>query len=488
MIHRLSALILALLASFLPACGGADSGEGSSAEKRASAAQAAGMPPIILVSLDTCRADRLGFMGARNPNSPSLDKLASESVVFTNCISQSSNTGPSHRSLFTGMFPTRHKHAMGSYVESPFMLSGLLKDVGYQTAAFTGGGFLAGKLGFADGFDIYVDKDEGYEESMQYRRGLSSILPQAASWWRKESPNWANGTTGNPFFLFLHTYDIHCPYWPGEGYRNRYGSWYEGSADLQSMCGQEDFQAFLDGGVKNEDINYLNAMYDAGVAMTDELTGRFLEMLRKDGVLDKSILIITSDHGETLGEHRYIGHNQMWEEQLHVPLMIRFPGGEWGGTRIPDPVMLVDVLPTLLDALELPAPEGVQGTSLMDLARGTASFGGERFRMAMHQDLMSFRVDEQWKVIVKQMEDGQAKVKLYDLSRDPKEARNLLKDPQQAQKYREVLDGLLAEWKAWREAGRELDEKLAPAQIQGAVDQQLQAELSELGYTGFEEE
>ncbi|HJM40060.1 MAG TPA: sulfatase [Planctomycetota bacterium] len=474
--------LLAVLGLLLPACGGADS------EASSSTAKAAGMPPIILVSLDTCRADRLGFMGARNPNSPALDKLASESVVFTNCISQSSNTGPSHRSLFTGMYPTRHKHAMGSYVQSPFMMSSLLKDVGYKTVAFTGGGFLAGKLGFADGFDIYVDKDEGYEESMQYRRGLTSILPQAAAWWRNESSKWSGSATGDPFLLFLHTYDIHCPYWPGEGYRNRYGGWYKGAADLQNMCGQEDFQAFLSSGAEKEDINYLNAMYDAGVAMTDELTGRFLAMLKKDGVLDKSILVITSDHGETLGEHRYIGHNQMWEEQLHVPLMIRFPGGKWGGTRIGDPVMLVDVLPTLLDALELPAPEGVQGTSLMDLARGTASFGDKRFRMAMHLDQMSFRLDNQWKVIVRQMEDGQAKAKLYDLSRDPRESRNLLNDPQEAKIYREVLDDLLAEWKSWREDNRQLDEKLAPSQIEGAIDKQLQAELSELGYTGFEEE
>jgi arylsulfatase A-like enzyme len=150
--------------------------------------------------------------------------------------------------------------------------------------------------------------------------------------------------------------------------------------------------------------------------------------------------------------------------------------------------MLVDVLPTLLDALELPAPEGVQGTSLMDLARGTASFGDKRFRMAMHLDQMSFRLDNQWKVIVRQMEDGQAKAKLYDLSRDPRESRNLLNDPQEAKIYREVLDDLLAEWKSWREDNRQLDEKLAPSQIEGAIDKQLQAELSELGYTGFEEE
>jgi len=434
--------------------------------------------PVILISLDTCRADRLGFMGSKNPNSPALDYLARQSVVFTDCITQSSNTGPSHRSLFTGMFPMRHRHTMGSYVRSPFSMAELLKESGYSTGAFTGGGFVAGKLGFSEGFDTYVDRDERLSE--QYRRGLQTILPQADAWYQQQK------NQNDPFFMFLHTYDIHCPYWPTEPYQKRYGDWYKGDAALQQMCGQDDFKEFLGGDIDNEDLNYLNAMYDAGIAMTDEMLGRFLAMLEKDGVLDQALIIVVSDHGENLGEHRYIGHNTMWEEQLQVPLLVRFPGGKYAGTRIPDPVMLVDVLPTVLDYLGIVAPEGIQGRSLMPLVDGIGSFGSERFRLSMHLSRLSFRFDNQWKVVLKQEEDGRARAKLYDLVNDPRERNNLMQE-NSANQHKKLLEGLVARYQEWRESERGLDEKLTPQMLAGALDANLSDELDALGYTDFEE-
>lgn len=440
----------------------------------------ASSPPVILISLDTCRADRLGFMGSRNPNSPALDKLASQSVVFTDCITQSSNTGPSHRSLFTGMFPTRHRHTMGSYVKSPFSMAEILKDNGYNTGAFTGGGFVSGSLGFNAGFDEYMDSYDGLAESN--RRGLHAILPRADQWYQQQK------IEVNPFFMFLHTYDIHCPYWPGDEFRQRYGDWYEGDAKLNEMCGQEDFKEFLTGDIDAADINYLNAMYDAGVSMTDEMLGRFLGMLDKDGVLNKAMIVVVSDHGENLGEHRYIGHNTMWEEQLHVPLMVRFPGGKYAGTKIPDPVMLVDVLPTVLDYLKIPAPNGIQGQSLMPLVEGSGSFGAERFRLSMHLNRLSFRFDKEWKVVLKQEDDGRASAKLYNLAADPKERKNLMSNEESAAQYRELLDGLIARYKDWREGARGLDEELAPEALSGVLNADLSEDLNALGYTDFEEE
>ncbi|MCH2111539.1 MAG: sulfatase-like hydrolase/transferase [Planctomycetes bacterium] len=438
--------------------------------------------PVILVSLDTCRSDRLGFAGARNPNSPALDKLAKESVVFTDCLSQSSNTGPSHRSLFTGMFPTRHKHQKGVYVRSPFTMAGELKGAGYETAAFTGGGFLSKDLGFGDGFDTFVDQDQSFYETgddgSHMRRGLHSILPQLGDWMSSGGPQ------ARPFFLFLHTYDIHCPYWPTEEFRSRYGEWYEGNLDLKNLCGQSSFQEFLEGRPAAEDINYLNAMYDAGVAMTDQMMGLFLGNLQASGILDKAILIVTSDHGESLGERPYIGHNAMWEEQLKVPLMVRFPGGEFGGTTLPDPVMLVDVLPTVLDFLGLDQPEGIQGESLMPLVEGRASYGSNRFRLAHYQNQLSFRYDQRWKVVLIQEEEQRAKAKLYDLLADPFERKNLLAQ-ENAEESRAVLDGLIERFQAWREEARLLDEKLAPERIEGAISEDLARELEALGYSDF---
>ena len=439
-----------------------------------------GATPVIVVSLDTCRADRLGAFGAANPNSPAFDQLAKESVVFTDCLAQSSNTGPSHRSLFTGTYPLRHRHQAGMRMHSPFTLAGELQKAGWETAAFTGGGFMSGDFGFADGFDHYVDHDEG--AAQQYRRGLQTILPQVESWrtLREET---------NPFFLFLHTYDIHCPYWARNPWRERYGDWYEGDLKVRDLCGREDFDSFMRSQPSKQDLDYLNAMYDAGVAMTDELLGRWLNLLRREGVLDEVILVILSDHGESLGDHGYVGHNRMWEEQLQVPLMVRFPGGQYGGMVLEEPVMLVDVLSTILEQLQLPQPAGIQGKSLLPLIRGESSFEGERFRFAQYQEWLSVRWDDQWKAVIRQTGDGKASARLYDLLADPKEQHNLL-DPKRsdAAKNRARLDAMLAKLRVWRESERAMDEALAPMILDQAVDPRVQAELSQLGYVSEEDD
>ena len=464
----LRAALSALCVLLMGGCGQSESADGKASI------------PIILVSLDTCRADRLGIFGAVNPNSPALDRLAAESVVFTDCLAQSSNTGPSHRSLFTGTYPLRHRHQAGVHIRSPFTLAGELQKAGWETVAFTGGGFMSGTFGFADGFDLYVDHDEAAPE--QYRRGLQTILPQVELWRaaRRES---------DPFFLFLHTYDIHCPYWARKPWRERYGSWYEGDLKVGNLCGREDFDAFMRTQPRREDLEYLNAMYDAGVAMTDDLLGRWLNLLRGQGVLDKAMLIILSDHGESLGDHGYIGHNRMWEEQLQVPLLVRFPGGKYGGTVVDEPVMLVDILPTLLDQLELEMPRGIQGESLLPLIRGEKSFGGQRFRFSQYQEWLSVRWDRQWKAVIRQTGDGKASARLYNLLADPKEEHNLL-DPMRPDSadHRAQLDAMLAQLRTWRESERDLDEALAPEILQQEVDPRVQSELNQLGYVGDEDD
>ncbi len=472
LVDRLS--LLALSALLTLSCGHGDDA--------ASGTTVSSQPPVIVVSIDTTRQDRLGVYGARSVNSPYLDKLAQEAVVFDDCVSQSSNTGPSHRSLFTGQFVHRHRHSMYEPMHSPYTMAGLFREAGYETAAFTGGGFLSKGLGFEDGFDLYMDRDDNLTES--YRRGFATTLPQVRRWWQARDAS-------RPFFLFLHSYDVHCPYWPAEPWRSQFGSWYEGTLDLRKFCGREVFDKAFKGPDKLsvDDLNYVNNMYDGGIAMADSELGGFLDGLRADGTLDRSVLVIMSDHGESLGDKRaYLGHNRLWEEQLKVPLMIRFPRAQYGGMRVKEPVMLIDVLPTLLDYLGRPIPEGVQGESLLPILRGEKSYDGQRLRISQHLDRLAFRFDQQWKVHLRQTEGGKARVKLFDLQADPDEHHDLLQDPKRAKEARKTLDDLIERFQAWRAATRDDDARFRGTKIQAPMDPSVAKELGELGYVGFDED
>lgn len=444
--------------------------------------------PVILVSLDTLRADRLGAFGGGPTVSPMLDQLANEGVVFTDCLSQSSNTGPAHRSLFSGQFVQRHDHDIGRYRQAPYSMAGELKRVGYETVGFVGGGFLHPDLGFGHGFDTYVVENDKQGGKRQ-RRGFRGIIPQARRWWEQR-------TAEGPFFLFLHSYDIHCPFWPGQPWRDRFHGGYAGSLKLQGVCGQEAFsQLFLERPkLDPEDQAFLDRMYDGGIAMTDTLLGRFLQSLQETGVLDRSILIVTSDHGESLGEHAMIGHNRMWEEQLQIPLFIRFPNQEFAGLRIDEPTMLVDVFPTVLDYLGLKSPEGVQGESLMPVIRkqktwrsqGMAEEGVEfiRYRTARHAQFSSHRFDNRWKFNLEGLEDGSVSVELYDLVNDPGEVQNLMATPEGETRY----EAFLREYAKWQEQNANQDERYRGPLLSDVISQQLSTELDELGYSGFDEE
>lgn len=487
-------LIACAALGWIAGCGGGNGGAEPAppaAVGTAGAGNAASRPAgpisVILVSLDTCRADRLTPYGAPPRNSPFLDVLAGESVTFTNCLSQSSNTGPSHRSLFTGQFVHRHQHTAGRYMRSPYSWAGLLAAAGYDTAAFTGGGFLGEGLGFQEGFQTYVCKDPDGHETV--RRGFRTILPQAGAWWS------ARPEPSRPFFLFLHTFDIHCPYQPEEPWASDFRGAYTGDLDLAELCGREDFDRYMDE-VRptlapeqfRADMDHLRDMYDAGIAMADDQLGGFVAMLREQGVLERTLLIVTSDHGESLGRRRpYLGHNHLWEEQLRVPLLVRFPGAAFAGAVSPEPVMLIDLLPTVLDYLGLDAPAGVQGESLMPLLEQGRSYGGERLRISQFGDRLSFRFDGRWKLHVRELGESKANVKLFDLREDPTELNSragAAGTPADAERVRAMTE----RFQAWMAEHREEDARWAGQILEAAVSEDVAADLRALGYVEGEDE
>ncbi len=434
--------------------------------------------PVILVSLDTCRADRLVPFGGQDAPGTALAALLPESVVFTDCLAQSSNTGPSHRTVFTGQFPHRHGQRERDALHTPYTLAGLLAAAGWETAAFTGGGMLHPAMGLDQGFGTYRYENE--RGRRRARRGFRGVLPQARRWLEARE---AAGRGSEPFFLFLHTYDIHCPYWPSADYRQRFGGTYEGPMDLRRLCGPAAFAPFFgqDGRLSAVEERHLRGMYDGGVAMATDLLGTFLEELRAQGVLDRALLVVFSDHGESLGEHGLVGHNAMWEEQLRVPLLVRFPGGEFGGTVCREPVMLADLLPTILDVVGLPVPAGVQGESLLPVLRGERSWPEGRLRLAEFGSWTSFRFDGRWKVVLEEPEGGgEGVARLYDLLEDPEESRDLAGTPEGGER----LAVLLGRWRRFREETREEDARWRGVPYEAPPDPELEARLEELGYGG----
>jgi choline-sulfatase len=313
----------------------------------ASALAVAATPPnVILITLDTVRADRMGFLGSKRGLTPNLDALARQSVVFTRAYSQVPLTAPSHATILTGTYPQFNQvtdFQIPLAQELPYAPE-ILRTHGYHTAAFVGAIILDPTARFAPGFDRGFDTyDAGFRawhsgEDRYHtteRRGGEVVAHALA---------WLNQHPRGPFFIWIHLYDPHHPYDPPEPYKSKYAS----------------------------------APYDGEIAYTDSAVGKFLSQLRARGLYDNSVIAVMADHGEALGDHGEDTHGIfLYDETIHVPLVIKLPGAAALGKaparkaaatkRISDPVELVDVLPTILQAVKIPVPPEVQGESLLGM-------------------------------------------------------------------------------------------------------------------------
>ncbi len=329
-------------------------------------------PParVVLVSIDTLRADRLGCYGYGRPTSPNLDALARESVVFETVGAPSAQTLISHKALFAARMPlaivAETTHARLSdlvrlpepqrFVESVFanmkppLLVDLLRQAGYRTAAFTDARWMTRAMGFDQGFDDFND-DGGH---------LARILPRVDHWLRRAG--------GGRFFLFVHTYDTHCPYVCREPYNSLFCKDHTRHVPLAGKCGKPDL---MNTQLRPVDLTAISDHYDGGIASADAYLGDLFATLRERGLYDDALIVVTSDHGESLGEHGQIGHGGLYLEQLLVPLIVKFPKA-WGigPRRVSRPVALIDVMPTVLQACGVALPAGLDGRSLLPLVRG----------------------------------------------------------------------------------------------------------------------
>ncbi|MGH0029114.1 MAG: sulfatase-like hydrolase/transferase [Myxococcota bacterium] len=387
---------------------------------------------LVVVSLDTLRADRLGAYGYGRATSPRLDAFSREAFVFERATSAGNATAGAHHALFQSKVASRAV-ARGSRAPT---LAGILRQRGYRTAGYTDGGTMARELGFARGFEHFDDGN----------RGLATSLPKALPWLEQA----AGGDA--PFYLFVHTFDVHLPYDPPPPFDTRFFPDYAGPVTgertLPLMRGvrrifeqvrrADPVELDADGRRKVE------ALYDGEIAKTDMLLAGLLERLAAPDLADDTLVVVLSDHGEEFWEHGSVLHSHtLYEELLHVPLMVRVPAWRDRARRIAARVSMLDVLPTLLELLAVPVPEGVRGRSLLPLMRGEwlpeVPIVSEGYPFG--HDLQSVVLGD-WK-LVRSLPTGE--LELYDLASDPGEQNDLADTrPEQRERLVAVLNGQLS--------------------------------------------
>jgi arylsulfatase A-like enzyme len=297
---------------------------------------------VILISLDTLRADHLGCYGYERETSPAIDALAEDSALFLNTYSSSPWTLPSHVSLLTALHCMQHGvHYEDEKMDSSLVtLADLLRQNGFYCSAFTGGGFVNAAYGFSKGFDSYGQSSRGIHQK------------DAAEWTCGSVLNWIDNHKDRDFFLFIHTYQPHnpfsCPPPFNAMFLDEAAEWKEMDL-LKHIGGKEGIFKNLS---ERERKNIIS-LYDAEIRYTDEkLIEPLIKKLKETGLYDQTTLIVTSDHGEEFYDHHGWEHGHtLYDELLKVPLIIKFPGSEFARKRIPIIVRLIDIMPTILDGL-----------------------------------------------------------------------------------------------------------------------------------------
>lgn len=300
---------------------------------------------VILISLDTLRADHLSLYGHERETSPFLTELAERSVVFDRVVAPYPATLVSHMSMFTGLYPGEHGVYPPDVVLSdeittfPERLSG----AGFRTAGFTEGGFVAGGYGFSRGFDLWADPSHSDDTDIEKTlgRGLEFLEGLGAE---------------ERFFLFLHSYAVHDPYAPPEPWRQRFAPTDPSSVELSRGEHLRDVN-FGRAELAPETVEDFRRLYDGSIAYVDDVLRDFTARLEALGILEDLALVITSDHGEEFREHGRVGHLQLYPETLFVPLMIRHPGIR-EARRVPGLVSLVDLAPTVADLVGVEVGSG----------------------------------------------------------------------------------------------------------------------------------
>ncbi|HEY2324813.1 MAG TPA: sulfatase-like hydrolase/transferase [Thermoanaerobaculia bacterium] len=384
--------------------------------------------PVILISIDTLRADHLPMFGYRSVDTPALDALRRDGVLFTNAYSQVPLTLPSHAAMLTGLLPPGNhvRNNIGYSLDAKVpTLPALLHDAGYATGAAVSAFVLRGSAGLAKSFDFYDDKIENVPGKPVSGLQRSGAITESIA---KE---WISQHDGGPFFFFLHLYEPHSPYTPPEPFFSRYAS-----------------------------------KYDGEIATADSIVGDFIAFLKSRGIYDKAIIVFLSDHGEGLSQHGDPEHGIfLYREEIHVPLVVKLPKSARAGQWVGEPVALVDLLPTITQLTATTAPAHIDGISLFAKHDPHRRVYSETLYPRIHlgwSDLYSL-TDHRFEFI------RAPRAELYDVVRDPAETTNIINN----------------ERRAYSSMRTDLD-RMVPSSLEmpSRVDPEEAKKLTALGYLG----
>jgi arylsulfatase A-like enzyme len=393
-------------------------------------------PPqlLLLISIDTLRPDHLGAYGYERPTSPTLDAVAAEGVVFEDVMSTSPWTLPSHASMLTGLYPSSSGvDSQGAALpEDVATLASWLSEKGFATAAVVNSLNLSERHGF----------DRGFEEFLYVRENAARREPNRLITDRARS--WLRAPDERRRFLFLHYYDVHSDFVSMPESEARFIGDYDGPVDGSTRQLSKVRRGLSDLRLGPQDIAHLFDRYDAGIRQLDDELARLLRYLDESGWAERTLLAVTSDHGEEFGEHgSYLHGRTQYQEVLHIPLILRGPGIP-AGVRVVTPVSLVDLAPTLLSMLGVPSPAGLDGIDLSALWQRDVSglelrllYSEADHRNAIPDATRSIR-QGRFKLIVDRATGSYA---LYDLERDRPELHDLASEhPEVAHRLLEQIE------------------------------------------------
>jgi len=398
-------------------------------------------PSVVVITIDTLRADHLGCYGYKQIRTPNIDALAAESARFARAYTAVPVTLPSHTVMFTGTYPMSngmHDFAANKLGSTQPTLASVLKDHGYATAAVIGSAVLDSRFGLNRGFDFYYDHfdfNRLQESNLEEMERPGNLVTDVTL-------DWLGKNYRKKFFLWMHLYDPHYPYHPPAPY----------------------------------DAEYKERPYDGEIAFADQQVGRLIRFLKSKGLFANTLIVLSGDHGESLGEHGEKSHGFfIYNATMHVPFIVHLPGAR-SPRVMPDLISLADLMPTVLQALKIEVPPQVQGRNLLPLIKGkeqdeARSLYGETFLPRLHFNWSELRGIETANYHFIEA----PKPELYDLAKDPGETQNLYGEKKAvAEEMRARLAALIRQYSA----GQELAEKTG-------LDPALMERLKSLGYAGF---
>jgi len=402
-------------------------------------------PNVILISIDSLRADHLGCYGYARPTSPSIDRLAAEGALFEHVMSSTSWTLPAHAAMFTGLPDSVHGCDRNTRILAPARatLAERFQGSGYRTAGFWSGPYLHPRFGLAQGFDEYTsctgyevysasdirpdtgtapERPKGQERADHLSHGdvTSGLVLERVE-------RWLRARERAPFFLFVHLWDVHYDYIPPPPYDSMFDPEYQGPRDGRDLVSV----ARSDEPLPARDLEHVIALYDGEIAWTDRHVGRLLDLLDELGLAQGTVVALTADHGEEFYEHGRFGHRKaLFDESVRVPLVIRYPRAVPAGVRVAGLASVVDIAPTLLELARVAGLGDVLGESLVGRLGASGAHGdaeravvSELFRPWEDDYLLALRT-ARWMTIAEPA-SGE-RLGLWDLERDPGEREDVL--------------------------------------------------------------